>query len=187
MYREACSRIEDGLWLDRQWPASESNSGYLLRVLGFEVLLKAALKLFGVPYPTGQGGHRYVGLWGRLPPDARQEVISVATDRMAGVSKQPDETGGDEDYYQVADLSHGKDLDRVLNHAEQFFTRARYQYEYFEGFTDEEQQAVETRWLERGAPQDEADVVTYAPEVDALIAGLRALIEPRLSSPAAAV
>jgi hypothetical protein len=61
---------------------------------------------------------------------------------------------------------------------------ARYQYEYFEAFTDEEQQAVETRWLERGAAQDEADVVTYAPEVDALIAGLRSLIEPRLSSPA---
>jgi hypothetical protein len=111
-------------------------------------------------------------------------VIRVAVDRMGRASQQPDETGGDEDFYRAADLSHGKDLDRVLNHAEQFFTRARYQYEYFEAFTDEEQQAVETRWLERGAAQDEADVVTYAPEVDALIAGLRSLIEPRLSSPA---
>ena len=173
MYREACSRIDDGTFLAQHWPSSASGSDYLLRVLGLEVLLKAALRLFGVPYATAGGaGHRYVALWASLPPEARREVIAVALERMHGAS-----CGGE---YEALDLSNGRDVDRALNQAEAYFACARYQYEYSEGLTDAERLAVEERWIERGAPLSEAESVTRAPEVDALIAGLRRLIETRL-------
>lgn len=172
MYREACSRIADADFLARHVPPSAYGSDHLLRVLGFEVLMKAALRIFAVKYPTAK--HRYLELWERMPLEGRQEILGAAVNRLGGIRDPSSPSNA------AVNLCNSKDLERVLNHAERFFTRARYQYEYFDGFTEEEQRAVEARWLERAAPQEEADIVTYAPEIDALITGLRALIQSRL-------
>lgn len=168
MYREACSRIDDGQFLEQHLPSSKSNSGYFLRVLGLEVLLKAALKLAGVDYPArGAGGHDYEALFHRLPSDARREILTVAIDRMRGLP---------EDYPKV-DISNGRGLNKVLRQSTEFFTRARYQYEFLEDHTVEEQRAIEERWMERGGPSEEADSVSHPEEVGAISAGLRAYIE----------
>jgi hypothetical protein len=170
MYREACSRIDDADFLGRHLPPSKYNSDHLLRVLGLEVLLKATLKLADVDYRArGTGGHDYEALFNRLPQDARGEVLKVAVDRMRGWTK--------ETYPDLVDISTDDGLNKVLRQSEQHFMRARYQYEFFEGFTQDEQRVVEQRWLERGGPSDEADCVSYPEEVGAIIAGLRAYIE----------
>jgi HEPN domain-containing protein len=173
MYREACSRIDDADFLAKHWPASACNSDHLLRVLGLEVLIKAVLKLAGADYPArGGGGHDYEALFNRLPQDARREVLKVAIYRMRGVTKEV--------YPNFVDISNGRGLNKVLRQSSEFFTSARYQYEFLEGHTQEEQRAIEQRWMERGGPSDEAHTVCYTEEVGALIAGLRAYIEARV-------
>jgi hypothetical protein len=171
MYREACSRIDDGMWLARAWPPSAYNSDHLLRVLGLEVLLKGVLKLAAVEYPTrGAGGHDYEALFNRLPQEVRRAVLKVAAEQMQGMTEE----------YPKVDISNGRGLNKVLRQSAEFFTSARYQFESFEGYTMEEQRAVEERWMERGGRQDEAAIVFHTEEVKAIIAGLRSYIEAHI-------
>lgn len=158
MYAEALSRLNDADVLAKS-VHTQSDAPALLRILGFEVLLKCALRLSGLaPRKT----HDYFALWQALPPETDAEIMRVARARMPG----------------LADLS---DLRRPLEAYRHVFERARYYYELHEGRTAEELHERARALEARGALVDEADVKYYPTELDCLIEGLREFIGPRVT------
>ena len=154
MLNEARSRIHDANILSGS-ANRDSDSDALLRILGFEILLKCALVVEGCrPERT----HNYVKLWQALPEVVRASVLDSAAARMPG----------------QADLS---DIDGLLNRYQFVFERARYNYEMFEGYSDRERKELGELWVATGAVITEA-LVQYSPqELECLIHGLEQYIE----------
>jgi hypothetical protein len=160
MYNEAMTRLNDADILSRSLE-THSDSQSLLRILGFEVLLKCALILCGqIPKKS----HLYAKLWRGLPGYAQKEILAVARNRMPG----------------HAGLS---DADKLFGWYQFIFERARYHFELYEDYSLEEQRELGRFWEELGAPVDEAVVQYHPSELTCLIDGLRAFIEARLSNP----
>jgi hypothetical protein len=130
MYRDALQRVNDADILAGS-SQTQSDSPALLRILGFEVLLKCALRLSGKTSPQS---HDYAALWRQLPSDAQDEILATACTRMPG----------------HADLS---DMERLLTTFEFIFKRVRYYYELYEGYTLNQEHELGRRWIEKGAPR----------------------------------
>lgn len=81
MCNEAKGRLHDADILATSLDA-RSDSGAILRVLAFEVLLKAAL-LAALGQPP-RNVHKYADLWKQLPAQVRAEVLAFAGSRMPG-------------------------------------------------------------------------------------------------------
>lgn len=140
MFGEALARLHDAELLS-QSIETQSDSSSLLRILGFEVLLKCAIRLSG-QMPARH--HNYAKLWLALPGHAQKEILRFAKERSPGHT----------------DFS---DLERLLNWYQFIFEKARYHYELYEGWTLAEQSELGKLWEEIGAPTHEA-VVQYHPE-----------------------
>lgn len=112
MLRDAEDRLSDASILATSLEA-RSDAASLLRILAFEVLLKCALVTNDRTPPRS---HNYWGIWQSLPQSAQDAVLSVAADRMPG----------------HADLSN---LQWLLCNYRFVFERARYFYEFYDGFT----------------------------------------------------
>jgi len=149
MLQEAQDRRHDADILGSSLSA-RSDSQAFLRVLAFEVLLKAAVLASGT---SRAGGHKYAELWGKLPLSAQAEIMDVARDRMPGHS----------------DLS---DLGKLLFWYQFIFERARYGYELYDGYTPEEVRQLGEYWEELGAPVEEAIFQYYPSELECLTEGL---------------
>lgn len=111
MYDQACDLLIDAGILGRaaldRHPGSISD--YMLRLLAFEVLLKAAVRLNGeVP----GNDHEYLNHWRQLPELVRDEIQAAARNRVAGP--------------RGARLDR---LDRLLQTYSKLFTDGRYYYE----------------------------------------------------------
>lgn len=158
MLREAQERIHDADLLSQNIQR-RSDSNAILRVLGFEILLKCALLL---AESTPARSHAYKDLWDDLPPDVQEVILSVARERMPG----------------HADLS---DLPKLLNSYEHVFKKARYYYEFYENYSLREQKELGEFWEQLGAPIDEAEVRYYPNELTSLIYGLAHFIEGKLA------
>lgn len=160
MYNEALAFLSDADLLSGSL-RSQSDSAALLRILGFEILLKCALVLSG---QTPKKNHVYAKLWLGLPGHAQKEIMAVAKSRMP----------------KYADLS---DPGRLFAWYQYIFEKARYHFELYEGYTLAEQKELGEYWGELGHPTNEAVVQYYPNELTCLIDGLRAFIEKRLSNP----
>ena len=81
MYSEAMGRIHDADILSGALDL-QSDSACIIRILGFEVLLKCAalLSLGAIP----KFGHNYFGIWEKLPAEASSEIMQVALAHMPG-------------------------------------------------------------------------------------------------------
>lgn len=158
MLNEAQDRRHDadilGASLDTQ-----SDSQAFLRVLAFEVLLKAAVLASG---QTRAGGHDYKKLWGELPAAVRHQIIEVAQRRMPG----------------HADLSN---IDVLLEWFRFVFERARYSYELQDGVTPAETYEKGRQWVERGAPIHEAEIQYHPSELECMSEGLVKYLEHALA------
>lgn len=159
MFDDALARINDANVLSRSMDTA-SDSSAILSILGFEILLKCAIRLSG---QTPKQHHNYAKLWLALPGDAQKELLKVAKERS------PSHT----------DFS---DLARLLRWYQFVFEKARYHYELYEGWTPEEMSELGRLWEELGAPTNEAVVQYYPEELFCLIEALKAYVEPRLSS-----
>ena len=160
MYSQAMGRIHDAnilaQALDRQ-----SDSGAIIRILGFEVFLKCAVLLSIGEIP--KLGHNYFCLWKKLPAEASNEIMLVALTHMP----------------ESSDLSQMKTL---LDAYEFVFKKARYYYELYEGCTNEQVRETGERWIANGAKNEEAEVVYYQKELMCLIEGLSSFIAGRLEA-----
>jgi hypothetical protein len=156
MFNVALERLNDAKILDEQLSTTDSSA--LLRILGFEILLKCAIRISG---QTPQRHHEYAKLWQALPGYASKDILSIAKDWMPGHT----------------DFS---DLTRLLNWYQYIFEKARYSYEIYEGYTFKEQKERGESWEGRGAPTHEADMQYYPLELICLVEGLKVYIESRL-------
>ena len=154
MLNEARGRIHDADLLSGSLSRTTDSDAFL-RILGFEILLKCALVCQGVKPARN---HRYVQLWAQLPNDARAKIVSSALSRMPG----------------HADLSG---LNKLLTWYEFVFVKARYHYELYEGYTQDEMGELGELWVSLGAPTEEAVVQYYPNELACLIYGLEEFIE----------
>jgi hypothetical protein len=154
MYNEAHARLHDAEILSRSLRA-RSDSSAIIRILAFEILLKAALV---VARQKPKAHHNYRKLWLGLPGKARKGILAVAKARMPG----------------HADLSNVEDL---LRWYQFIFEKARYHYELYEGYSLKEQAELGDLWLSLGAPTHEAVVQYHPDELVCLIAGLNAYVE----------
>lgn len=159
MFDEARARINDANILAGS-PNTASDSSAVLRILGFEILLKCAIRLSGQsPKPS----HVYAKLWLALPGNAQKEILKTAKERSPGHT----------------DFS---DLKKLLVHFQFVFEKARYHYELYEGWTPAEMEEFGKLWEELGSPIEEAVVQYHPEELFCLIEGLTVYIEPRLSN-----
>jgi hypothetical protein len=137
---------------------TRSDSQAFLRVLAFEVLLKAAVLASG---QARAGGHDYKRLWNLLPSASQYQIMAVARARMPG----------------HADLS---EVDKLLYWFQFVFEKARYGYELHDGMTTEEVREKGRLWEGRGAPIEEADIQYYPSELECLSEGLAKYVEQAL-------
>lgn len=159
MFSEALARINDANILAGSLNTA-SDSSALLRMLGFEILLKCAIRLSD---QLPKQSHAYTKLWRVLPEDAQKEIVKAAKERSPGHT----------------DFSS---LNKLLINFQFVFQKARYHYELYEGWTPQEMDELGKLWLELGAPTEEAVVQYHPEELFCLIEALKAYIEPRLSN-----
>ena len=157
MLKEAEDRLNDASILTTSLDA-RSDSASLLRILAFEVLLKCAVVTNG---DSPKKSHDYWALWQSLPKSAQGAILTDAENRMPG----------------HADLSN---LEWLLRNYKFVFERARYFYEFYEGYTLQEQSELGQFWVDIGSPEHEADVQYKPNELTCLIDGLLAHIKREL-------
>jgi hypothetical protein len=157
MLNEAQARRHDADILARSIN-TRSDSQAFLRVLAFEVLLKAAVLASGMPRA---GGHEYSELWKKLPARVQIAIMAVAEACMPG----------------HADLS---DLGKLFFWYQFVFERARYGYELYDGYTADEVRQLGEYWEQLGAPIEEALVQYYPTELECLTEGLIKYVESAL-------
>jgi len=80
------------------------------------------------------------------------------------------------------DINNFTNLENLLNNYQFIFEKARYYYEFYEGYTLDEQHEYGKLWAEIGAPLEEADVRYYPDELECLIYGVSKYIKEKLSN-----
>jgi HEPN domain-containing protein len=154
MLSDAQDRLNDADILAESGRAA-LDSAALLRILALEVLLKAAQLAALGKYKRS---HEYSVLWDALPPATKAIVLSVAKQRFPG----------------YADFSN---LDALLKDWEYVFTKGRYYFELYEGYTLQQQRELGELWVSLGAPEEEAEVRFHPFELQALAEGLVAYVK----------
>lgn len=127
----------------------------LLRILGFEILFKAALWANAAKPPRH---HKYRELWADLPAPVQRDIMAVARAYSGN----------------AADFTR---LDDLLGDWQFVFEKARYYYELYEGQSREEQQRAGAEWIAAGAPAGTARVRYHPLELERLIEGLRTFVD----------
>ena len=149
--RDAERRLADANLL-AEHPRKSSDADYLLKLLAFELLLKA---LNSAHRGRVEKHHGYVGLFSQLPDEVQQRVKAGAAERMT----------------IYADYSNFDELLRVFS---KNFVALRYPYECYEGLSRAEYHSLGEEWLANGAREDDASFVLHPFELDGLIDSLRA-------------
>ena len=153
MQSDAEDRLADANLL-AQSASKQSDADYLLRLLAFELLLKAVLQVH-----VGEAGrsHSYPKLFGSLPKMVRDRLMDLAAERMCGSA----------DYGAV---------DELLDVFESNFVKLRYPYEAYEGFSESEFRRLGQEWKDAGFPTEEAVFVYHPLELEGLIYGLQLVL-----------
>lgn len=157
MYIEANKLIYDAGILSRNFD-QKSDAASFIKILGFEILLKCALVLNNQKPPRN---HKYYNLWLGLPVKVRSEILQYANSWMSDIN----------------DISN---LEELLNNFQFIFEKVRYFYEFYEGYTLDEQHELGQFWKDIGAPLDEAEVRYYPDELECLIFGISEYIKKKV-------
>jgi len=149
MLRESTKRFASAELL--RAAGDESDSAYLLQLVGFELLLKVV-----VERATGEQahGHHYLPFFNQLPQETQATVLRLAGE-WAGPSALTD--------------SHESVLADLGNN----FVKLRYPYEKYSSLTKEQYQQVGEEWIARGSSNVEADFRYHPEELRALTLALR--------------
>ena len=153
MLRESAKRFASAELL--RAAGDESDSAYLLQLVGFELLLKVV-----VERATGKEvyGHHYLPLFNELPEETQSAVLQLACE-WAGTST----------------LTHAHES--VLTDLGSNFVKLRYPYEKYSSLTHEQYQQAGEEWISRGALRAEADFRYHPEELRALTLALRQLAD----------
>ena len=140
------------------------NSGVILAILAFELLLKCLFLIERGEFPGRTYGHDYARIWRDLGEHTRRHLISTATERQSGHA----------DY---------QDLDAVLSDLSRAFTQGRYDFEIGRELSDAELKELGRVWIEAGAPDADADFRFRPWERDGLLFALADSIQDALGLP----
>ena len=149
MYKAALEYLNDADLLRTSLNKS-SDADYLLKLLAFEILLKAIAFAYDV---RPKKNHSYRALFDSLPQDVQQRILTKAQERI-GVR------GG------------GPSLLDLFERFAYNFVGLRYSYEVYEGSTAEELRERENVWLTGGAKEEDATFTYYPEELFGLIFAL---------------
>ncbi len=162
MHDEANRRLYDADILSGSL-ANKSDSGEIIRVLAFEVLLKCVAYISTAVSPKS---HRYFEIWRSLPGAARERILILARERIGP-------------YADYGDINRQEAL---LKDFQFVFEQARYYYELYESATIREQTREGEYWIARGGNLDEAKVRYHPHEMTGLLHGLNGSIDAWLSA-----
>lgn len=138
----------------------ESDSDYLLRLLAFEILLKALVRINnGSP---GRG-HAYKKLFQLLPHGVAQRVTAGAAERMSTSA----------DYSRMTEL-----LDTLSDN----FVALRYPYEAYESVSAEALKDAGKAWAAKDGPLSEATFVYHPEELYGLTFALQREVQDWLDT-----
>ena len=139
MLRESNKRLNSAELLRAS--GDDSDSAYLLQLIGFELLLKAV-----VERSTGSTvyGHIYKDLFTQLSPQEQGDVLRIAGERIGPSALNSDHLG------VLADLGSN-------------FVKLRYPHEKYGHMTEQEYAQVGDAWIAAGAGTADADY-RYHPE-----------------------
>ena len=119
----------------------DSDSAYLLELIGFELVLKVVVEQSTQAIAHG---HIYKDLFGQLPSELQTEILRIAGERIG-----PSELGSNH-VGVLADLGSN-------------FVKLRYPYEKYDHMTQQEYAQVGVAWIVAGANTADADY-RYHPE-----------------------
>lgn len=149
MLRESAKRLASAELL--RAAGDESDSAYLLQLIGFELLLKVVVER---ARGTKVHGHDYLLLFNQLPEENQATVLQLAGE-WAGTS---------------ALIDHHE---CILTDLGSNFVKLRYPYEQYSALTMEEYPRVGEDWIARGASNAEAGFQYHPEELRALTLALR--------------
>ena len=140
MLRESDSRLQSADLL--RTAGDDSDSAYLLRLLGFELLLKVIFEdSLGVSAPKH---HRYAEIFAALPQDAQAKLVRLAGER-------------------IGPSALASDPIQVLTELGANFIGIRYPYDKYAGMSAAEYAQAGSDWVAAGAGLQSA-VFRYHPE-----------------------
>ena len=152
MHREALRRLADAEILSKAMPPEEnSDSAYLLKLLGLELLLKI---VFEAELNKPGGGHAYEKLFGELPPSLQTKLLALAGERVGPSA-----------------LVENHEL--VLQKWGKNFVDLRYPWESYEGLSEEQYLTIGEKWMSKDAPLEEAKFRYYPQELLGFLSALR--------------
>lgn len=152
MHQEALQRLRDAETLSEAMALGEqSDSPYLLSLLGLELLLKFVFE--SVLCRPGRG-HDYEKLFKELPSALQARLLCLAAERVG-----PSALAGN---YEL-----------VLQEWGQNFIALRYPWERYETLSENQYSSVGNQWVAKGAPLEEATFRYYPEELVGFLAALR--------------
>lgn len=134
-----------------QAAGDSSNSAYLLRLVGFELLLKVVVEQ---STQTEAHGHKYQDLFALLSPQHQADVLRIAGERIGPSALATDHAG------VLADLGSN-------------FVKLRYPHEKYGHLTPQEYAQVGPAWVAAGAKLEHADFRYHPEELLGLTYALR--------------
>jgi len=146
MLREAQERFDAAQLLKAA--GDNSNSAYLLDMLGFELLLKLLVaEHTGEPAPWH---HRYAEVFGLLPAEIQRQILESAGERIgpSALSNEPDQV--------LADLGRN-------------FIGLRYPFQKYAGMSESQYETLGEEWIGAGAPNGSATFHYHPEELFGLI------------------
>ena|SRR6185312_9212254 len=134
--------------------AGESDETYLLRLLGFELLLKLAVEL-----KTGRSApkhHQFHKIFRLLPRTVQKDILRLAGER-------------------IGPSALGTNRNSVLKDLGRNFVNLRYPFERYSHMTETEYLDVGAKWLASGAQDSQAHFRFHPEELRGLTAALQQL------------
>ena len=147
IYEEATKRYSDGDFLERK---RSSDSGYMLKLLGFELLLKAALY---IDKDKEDYSHNYYAIYCTLSREVKKELISEA--KMVS---------------QIFDIDER--IKKILDWYSYNFVRLRYPFMSYKGLSESEYKEYSELYADLGFPEGEAEFEYYPEELRGLFMSL---------------
>lgn len=159
MHREAVNRLHDASILSTNISRA-SDSNYLLKLLAFELLLKAVALIHTQRFDKN---HNYQQLFESLPLKVRDQIRTTAANWSQ----------------KAFDKSS---LQKLLRLYRSNFVRLRYPFEAYEQMTESEYLEYGNLWVELGAPIEEAEFQYYPEELYGLVKALQDDVEKYLAN-----
>jgi hypothetical protein len=154
MHQEALQRLRDAEMLSEAIGVGEqSDSPYLLRLLGLELLLKAVFESV-LRKPAHVHRHNYEALFNELPTDLQAKLLTLAGERIGP---------------SALNANHAS----VLREWGQNFIALRYPWERYASLSEEEYSRVGGEWAAKGAELEDATFRYHPEELFGFLAALQ--------------